>query len=226
MRARFQDKPTVIRLADGSVVGYRVPATLVDQQLMHVEPVEKWAAEFSQSSPRTSDEKRGIACVRRYARWVKYNKDGKLELSADYRRDGVVAERFMEASNLLWRRADQWFPRHYHGKAYRDLSCCSLNPGEEKLCGPWMGCAVNVAVDRKPVETKPHRDIQGFLHGMSCLCPFGKFTGGGLVLWELEMVVELKRGDLFFFMDHLINHSNEEAQGMRHSVVAFTENKV
>jgi hypothetical protein len=39
-------------------------------------------------------------------------------------------------------------------------------------------------------------------------------------------VVELRRGDLFFFMDHLINHSNEKAYGQRHSVVAFTEHMV
>src|SRR6266496_1037389 len=97
---------------------------------------------------------------------------------------------------------------------------------EARLCGPWMGCAVNVAVDDKPVETSPHRDVLGFLHGISCLCPFGKFTGGAVILWELQVIVELNRGDLLYFMDHLINRSNEKAYGVRHSVVAFTENRV
>jgi|SRR5579862_7823043 len=71
----------------------------------------------------------------------------------------------------------------------------------------------------------PHRDLMGFHEGMCCLCPFGEFTGGGLMLWELKAMVELQRGD-FFFMDHLINHSNEKAYGNRHSAVAFTEDKV
>ena len=89
-----------------------------------------------------------------------------------------------------------------------------------------MGCQVNISIDNKPVETFPHRDCTVFQRGFSCLCPFGEFTGGGVILWELEAVVELGRGDLFYFTDHLINHSNEKAYGKRNSVVAFTENRV
>jgi len=51
------------------------------------------------------------------------------------------------------------------------------------------------------------------------------FTGAGLILWEFRAVVELKRGDLFFFMDHLINHSHEKAWGPPHSVVAFMDQR-
>ena len=39
-------------------------------------------------------------------------------------------------------------------------------------------------------------------------------------------MIELERGDLFFFTDHLLNHSNEKAIGIRHSVVAFMEDRV
>ena len=89
-----------------------------------------------------------------------------------------------------------------------------------------MGCAVNVAINGKPVETMPHRDCLGFLHGISCLCPFGVFAGAALILWELQVVVELKQGDLLYFMHHLITRSNEKAYGTRYSVIAFTENWV
>ena len=61
---------------------------------------------------------------------------------------------------------------------------------------------------------------------MSCIYPFREFTGGGLILWELQAVVELGRGDLFLFSDHLLNHSNERVYGTRHSVVAFMEDRV
>jgi hypothetical protein len=45
-----------------------------------------------------------------------------------------------------------------------------------------------------------------------------------LILWDLQMVVELEPGDLFFFYDSIIYHSNEEVvQGIRHSIVAFTQ---
>ena len=93
------------------------------------------------------------------------------------------------------------------------------------MCGPWIICAVNIAVDGIPVETLPHRDVQGFLYGLSCLCPFGEFRDRGLILWELEAVIELERGDLFFFPDHLINHSNEKVYGIRNSIVAFMEDR-
>ena len=127
---------------------------------------------------------------------------------------------------LLWKRAEDCFPKHHHLRIITELKRGStLDDNHPPLCGPWMGCAVNLAVDT-PVETTPHRDLMGFPEGMSCLCPFGEFLEGGLILWELKAVVELRRGDLFFFMDHLINHSNEKAYGQRHSVVAFTEHMV
>ena len=58
------------------------------------------------------------------------------------------------------------------------------------MCGPWMTYAVNVAVGNQSIVTKPHRDTQGFLFGLSGLCPFGKFQGGEVVLWELGAIVK------------------------------------
>ena len=36
-------------------------------------------------------------------------------------------------------------------------------------------------------------------------------------------MVELRSGNLFFFPDFIIHHSNEAVVGMRHSIVAFTQ---
>src|SRR6266496_2156931 len=224
-RIKSHEVPTVIRLADKGIVAYRVPAKLIDDRLMHVKNLETWANKFGAQLPRTTDSKRCISCVRKYQCWVKYHTEFVPWLSGDYRTDGEIAKQFMKDSELLWSHAEQWFPRHHLSRIFRDLTQHPLQNGEARLCGPWMGCAVNVAVDDKPVETSPHRDVLGFLHGISCLCPFGKFTGGAVILWELQVIVELNRGDLLYFMDHLINHSNEKAYGVRHSVVAFTENR-
>jgi hypothetical protein len=38
--------------------------------------------------------------------------------------------------------------------------------------------------------------------------------------------LELQAGDLFLFEDHLLTHSNEEAVGERHSLVAFMHQSV
>ena len=210
-RIKSRDQPTIIRLADGGIVGYRLPARLVDSGLQHAHGLEKWVEEFGESLPRKIDTCRGVQCVRHYARWVKYDQDFKPRLSQDYLDDGEMARKFFECSQLLWNRATEWFPKHYLERVFRDLIQYPLNDGENRLCGAWTGCAVNVAVDNRPVQTQVHRDVQGFINGMSCLCPFSIFSAGGMVLWELRAMVKLNRGDLFFFMDHLINHSTEKA---------------
>jgi hypothetical protein len=89
-----------------------------------------------------------------------------------------------------------------------------------------MGCAVNIGTENGGVCAQGHRDLQNHIFGFSCLCPFGIFERGEVVMWEIETVLELQRGDLFFFPDQLITHSNLEAKGVRHSVVSFTEQGV
>jgi hypothetical protein len=223
-RIKSRDVPTVIRLSDNGIVGYRVPAKLVDESLAHIQKLEEWVEKYGSTFPTTEDPKRGLLCVRRYQEWTAYRETGSApQTSADYKNDGEKARIFMEYSKSLWNCERKWFPKHHLSRIYRDLSL--FGRVTKPMCDLWMGCAVNVCVDEKGVETLPHRDVKGFKKGMSCVCPFGIFTGGGLVLWELGVIVELKRGDLFYFMDHLINHSNEKVYGKRNSVVCFTEDK-
>ena len=73
------------------------------------------------------------------------------------------------------------------------------------------------------MKTEIHCDSREWLFVPSCLCPIENFRGGNLILWDLQVVVELKPEDLFFFYDSLIHHSNEEVEGTRHSIVAFTQ---
>ena len=45
-------------------------------------------------------------------------------------------------------------------------------------------------------------------------------------MWDAKTVVELEVGDLFFFPDHFLLHSNEAVEGVRHSMVAFSHQNV
>jgi predicted 2-oxoglutarate/Fe(II)-dependent dioxygenase YbiX len=74
-----------------------------------------------------------------------------------------------------------------------------------------------------PMMTEEHQDEKDAVFGVSCLCPFGNYEGGELICWEMEVIVELKPGDLFFFPAHLVMHSNQLVKGERHSLVAFTQ---
>ena len=70
---------------------------------------------------------------------------------------------------------------------------------------------------------KIHGDVKELKYGYSGLICTGDFTGGGLILYDLEIVLELKAGDMLVFADSVIHHSNEQAQGRRNSVVCFTQ---
>ena len=225
-RIKPRNQPTIIKLGDGGIVGYRVPACLVSKSLEHVIGMEQWVEEYGANLPRVQDIRRGVSCVRKYAYWVKYSSDREPMACADYRKDGEAAQKFFEYSQLLWDSIMKLFPVHILGRVFRDLTQFELKDQQKRLCGPWPGCAVNIGTKDAPVQTKPHRDVTGFFRGISCLCPFGMFTQGGLILWELNTVIELQRGDLFFFTDHILNHSNEKARGVRHSTVAFMEDRI
>ena len=56
-RIESRDRPTVLRSKDGGIIGYRLPALLVNNDLSHVKGLEKWVEEFQSSLPRRFDEK-------------------------------------------------------------------------------------------------------------------------------------------------------------------------
>jgi ribosomal protein L16 Arg81 hydroxylase len=58
--------------------------------------------------------------------------------------------------------------------------------------------------------------------GVNCLYAFGDFTDGDVLLWEAGLRIELRPGDLLFFPDGILHHSNDPVTGVRHSLVAFT----
>jgi hypothetical protein len=45
--------------------------------------------------------------------------------------------------------------------------------------------------DKDPVQTKPHKDVKESIFGFSSVVPAGNYTGGALILYDLEMVIEL-----------------------------------
>ena len=89
-----------------------------------------------------------------------------------------------------------------------------------------MGMFVNEGCEKDPVMTEEHQDSKDAFFGVSCVCAFGEYEGGDLICWELEAVVELKPGDLFFFPAHLVTHSNTKVKGERHSLVAFIQQSI
>ena len=68
-------------------------------------------------------------------------------------------------------------------------------------------------------STGTHLDFED--SGYNYVVPWGRYNGGGLVLWQLEMIVELEPSDAFFFMGSLIAHNIDEIQGVQNSIDLF-----
>ena len=100
-RIKHRNQPTVIKLGDGGIVGYRVPACLVSKSWSHVTGMERWVEEYEGKLPRVQDVQRGVSCVRKYAYWVKYNEEREPKASGDFVQDGEAAQKFFEYSQPL-----------------------------------------------------------------------------------------------------------------------------
>jgi hypothetical protein len=81
--------------------------------------------------------------------------------------------------------------------------------------------AVNQAVTG---STSSHLDFGD--SGYNCIVPWVEYTRGGLVLWQLEMIVELEPGDAFFFMGSLIAHNVGEIKGLWNNIDLFCHKNV
>ena len=132
------------------------------------------------------------------------------------------AQDFMDSTEALWSKMSTHFEVLFPS-AYKDAVNHELPEGLSPLAGAFMGCVVNVQQEDCAVKIEIHQDVRERPFIPSCLAPVGDFQGGDLILWELRTVVELKPGDVFFFYDSLVHHSNETVQGTRHSIVAFTQ---
>jgi hypothetical protein len=72
----------------------------------------------------------------------------------------------------------------------------------EPLYSVWFRVAINQVVTG---STGTHLDFGD--SGYNCVVPWGQYNGGGLVLWQLKMIVELEPNDAFFFIGSLIAHN-------------------
>jgi len=135
-----------------------------------------------------------------------YKKD--LPASAEWCKENAGLFKFL--SNGLWMISPHTYARY--GGARQYLGEVGLEP----LCGIWYGVAVNQTIMG---STKTHQDWGDY--GYNCIVPWGDYQGGGLVLWQLKMVVDLRPGDAFFLMGSLIAHNVQGVEGVRNSIDLF-----
>ena len=154
--------------------------------------------------------------------WAKYNLEPFM--SREYLDAQEKADKFFEDNKEVFNRMSEILGQCAPG-VFKRFQTYPLPNGVRRLCGAWMGCAINKG-GNNPNQMNRHRDASEAQYGYSGLISCGDYRRGGLILWELEIILEMESGDIVMFPDALITHSNEEAKGVRSSVVCFTQENV
>jgi len=151
--------------------------------------------------------------------WAKYRHQPFM--SREYLDAPKEADEFFKDNQMVFSQMSAILGQCAPG-VFKRFQMYPLPDGVKRLCGAWAGCAINKG-GNNPNQTNRHRDASEAQYGYSGLVSCGDYHRGGLVLWELEIVLEMEPGDVVIFADAVITHSNKEARGVRSSVVCFTQ---
>lgn len=173
---------------------------------------------------------RGVHRVQHLGTWVGYNEDSKPMKTKETReldeREGRAAEKFLGRIEKLVRDVTndhRLLEPHEHARALGVAEKMRKKFGIGPGFNGWFGGAVVQGMTGEEAS-EVHRDRKDF--GLTCLVPWGQYTGGNLVLVQLGLKIVLKPGDVFFFRSALIAHQVEEVVGMRGVLTLFTHANV
>ena len=105
---------------------------------------------------------------------------------------------------------------------YREAwPCLQALHNLQPLCSIWFRVAINEVVTGSTSTYLNFGDS-----GFNYIVPWGEYKGGGLVLWQLKIVVELEPGDAFFFIGSLIAHNVGKIEGVQNSINLFCHTNI
>jgi len=172
-------------------------------------------------SAKVNARNRGDYPTRHYSVWRDYSKTPYE--SAEYQKELPASKEWCDKNEKLFENLSEALrmisPMTYI--RYRGVQPYLQALNMQPLCGVWFGVAINQVVTG---STSTHLDFGDW--GYNCVVPWGEYNGGGLVLWQLEMIVELEPSDAFFFMGSLIVYNVGEIEGVRNSIDLFCHKNV
>ena len=215
----LKDKPLRILGSDGGLLAYGVALNdkeLVDNLYQSIQeaPTPKY---YTFKGKKRSDYESW-----HWTGWAKYSLEPFM--SREYLDAQEEADKFFEDNKEVFCRMSGILGQCAPG-VFKRFQTYPLSDGVKRLCGAWLGCAINKG-GNNPNQTNRHRDASEAQYGYSGLISCGDYQRGGLILWELEIILEMQPGDVVIFPDAVITHSNERAKGTRSSVVCFTQENV
>ncbi len=173
---------------------------------------------------------RGVHRAEHLALWADYISDSKPFISYDNRwlddKHQGAGRKFIEENRDLVKMVTNDH-RHMapqeHARGLVAAEKIKKEFGIEPLFQGWFGAAIVQGMSGEEAS-EMHRDMRDY--GLTCLVPFGEFSGGDLVLVQLGLKVELRPGFTFFFRSSIIAHQVGEVMGTRGVLTLFTHANV
>lgn len=210
-------RPLEIVGSDGGLLCYRVPCD--DTELAN--NIHQWIKILppKHCSVKTKGISRGGYISRHYCLWSPYS---LLPMySSELKQDGPAGQKFIDDCKPLWDKMTVLLGSKCPG-IFKEFQKFPVLKGQKRLCGAWMGCVINDG-GTNPGKTNVHRDVREARYGISCAYSTGNYTGGGLILYDLGIIVDTNPGDMILLPDVILHHANEAVLGERNSIVAFTQ---
>jgi hypothetical protein len=162
---------------------------------------------------------RGAYTTRHYGMWADYSKD--IFLTSEHKRDQPASDNWFRDNEDLFRLLTNNL-RVLNPEMY--LKYTRVDPylpaGLTRMAGAWHGVAINTGMVGGAGTA--HIDHQDDKRGYNCVLPFGTYTGGDLVLWDIGVKYELQPGDAVMFYSGVMAHNaSEVTSGSRNVVDMF-----
>lgn len=214
----FPSSPNHLQIHDkyGNILAYRlrIPSDLLDtltdsDRLLPPTKLHK----------AQKEDPRGKFPIRHYALWADYSK--KIYYNKHFIHDKPFSEQWLQQNTPLFEYLGSQL-RFIFPEGYKKLTNFHYPNTLKPLCPPWAAAAIN----QHMIPCSPllhHQDWRDIKTAPNAVIPYGNYTGGDLVLWQCQCVLELLPGDALFFMGSLITHGNKDIQsGIRNSINLFT----
>ena len=218
-RIPIEDGDMVFRDSRGEVLArrFQLSTDLVDVLATSFDalPKQKWAKAGDYSG---HEGDRGQHLTRHYETWKQYVL--QLRHSKDFLDDLPYSQAFLDANLDLFNLIEEKVKATNY-KWWEVLDSIHPPPELGRLGGLFCGMALNYEV-----QTGRHKDKLNSIDAPDCVIPFGQFTGGELILWNLKAIVEVPPGWAIMFLGSIIEHSNMPYQGSRHSIDLHTHETV
>ena len=214
-------RPVLIYGSDGGLLACRAPLNRPDL----IQRLSDTIDHLDQYPPKNYKHKgiqRSEYKTRHLGVWAAYMKQPKY--TKEHRDHSVVHDQFLQDNSELFREMSAVLGQMAPG-IFKEFQRYPLAKGQSLDCGAWAACVINNG-GNNPNQTEIHRDVKESQYGYSCIVSCGDYTGGDLILYDLGYILQISPGDILLFPDSLIHHSNEPAQGVRKSVVTFTQENV